>query len=715
MEDLYKLTEEVKTLVEQHERFRATMKKVVSHHESGEEYDEIQLDFEVIGLPQHRTFPVRNIEPIIVQIGDYDFMPTVQVREDFPLVPHLNVFEDNTKTLCYSDLPYEEIKHKMSGRFLLTCIENWFLKTSLNKLHRSDQPLEPFFPYVDDYIIWDESVGKYGFKKYVIEHREFGRLMYQSDRGEYYSVLTTNVSKDHSNLIRNMPHTLCELLCTVDNENTVKKWLDSIASITSNPKTYNQYFNQAKNKLLSCKAIFNFIIPKSRTADDLPESYDVRTFATESSLKEILTDYGLVIDHSKIIKNAKDNAIGYGANISVQPFNVHFQNSKNLNRVLNSISEEYGEKRIVLVGAGAIGSHILNTFLREGYGKWTVIDNDYFWPHNVARHVLTGKDVGCKKVEALKDLSLSIQSDSDIEVISESIFSKSDLVCKALESPDIIIDASASIAVERYLSLDVNPVARQVSCFLNPKGTATIMLLESKDKKARLDLLEMQYYRELVRNEKYANHMEMPETVVYSNTCRDITSRVSQDNISLSAALCSKALKKHLKDGEGKIVIWTHEEDAVTRDVFSAGEWIEYNHNEWIVEISESLFREIKEDRKKHMPNETGGVLIGSFDMFRRRVYIVHQIKAPDDSISSPTSFIRGCKNLPEKLEVIHNVTSKNLTYIGEWHSHPNDNTAQSCDDEILHEAIIDYNRELCRPGIMMIVGANGYNIYLGE
>ena len=715
MEDLYKLTEEVKTLVEQHKRFRATIKKVISHHESDEEYDEIQLDFEVIGLPQYRIYAVRNIEPITAQIGDYDFMPIVQVREDFPLVPHLNVFEDNTKTLCYSDLPYEEIKHKMSGRFLLTCIENWFLKTSLNKLHRSDQPLEPFFPFVNNVIIWERASGDYGIKRYITEDREFGKLMYQCDSGDNYAELTVYVSKDHLNVIRNMPHTLLDLLRSFENETTIEKWLGLIASITSNPKMYNRYFNQVKNKLLACKAIFNIIIPKSRTADDLPESYDVRTFVTESSLKEILADYGLAIIGSKTVKSNKKDAIGYGANISVEPFNVHIQNSKNRNGFLNSITEEYIDKRIVLVGVGAIGSHMLSTFLHEGYGKWTIIDNDYLWPHNIVRHVLTGTDIGYRKVNALKKLSFSIQSDSDIEAIPENIFTESDLVCKALEDSDIIIDASASVAVEKHLALDTNSVARQVSCFLNPKGSATIMLLESADRKIRLDLLEMQYYRELVQNEKIVDHMKMPGTIVYVNSCRDITSRISQGDVSLSAALCCKALKKHLKDDDGKIVIWTHEEDSVTRDIFFADGWIEYKYNEWIVEISESLFTEMHEDRKEHMPDETGGVLIGAFDMFRRRVYIVHQVKAPEDSISSPTSFIRGCKNLPQKLERIHNVTFGNLTFIGEWHSHPNDNTEKSHDDERLHDTIIDYNRENCYPGIMMIVGDNKHTIYLGE
>ena len=90
-------------------------------------------------------------------------------------------------------------------------------------------------------------------------------------------------------------------------------------------------------------------------------------------------------------------------------------------------------------------------------------------------------------------------------------------------------------------------------------------------------------------------------------------------------------------------------------------------------------------------------------------------MKAPEDSISSPNSFIRGCMNLPEQLETIRQRTLGNLSYIGEWHSHINDDTQKSLDDKKLHDAIIDYNRNNCLPGCMMIVGKNGFSIYIGE
>ena len=700
--------------MEEHGRFRASLNNIRSHDDTDSQCDELELDFEVVGLPQYRLIPVRNIEPITIYISNEETLPIVTVRDDFPIVPHLNVHEDNVrKSLCYSDLGYHEIRHKLNGRFLLTCIENWFRKTSMNQLHRPDQPLEPFFPYVNNVIVWNGQLGKPYFDKYIVEDREFGKLMYQSSDGNYFAVFSLPVPPDFSNLIHNMPQTLLELLCSFKNYDTIITWLTDLLSIVRFPKIYNKYFRQERNSLLACKVLINIAIPKQRTDRAPIETFDLRSFVIDKSLKDILTDYGLSLNGSKL--EPSKHTGGNGANIAITPFIVHLAQSKLKCRCANLVDEADGEKHFSLVGVGAIGSHILNNCLRSGYGKWTIIDHDYFWPHNIARHVLTSNDIGYSKVKSLEKVASHIQSDSDLVAIASDVFGKDNSVIVAFGQSDIILDASASIAVERHLALDVQSDARRISCFLNPQGTATIMLLESVDRSARLDLLEMQYYRELLKNEKYSDHMSLPETMVYSGTCRSISSRISQDNISLSAALCCKAIKLHTSNTNGEIIIWTHATDSVEKESFMADKWITHEQGGWKIELSLSLLGEMRTDREKALPNETGGVLIGAYDIARKRIYVVYQVRAPEDSISSPTSFIRGCANLPERLKYIHETTLDNLTYIGEWHSHPSVNTQRSADDVKLHKAIVGYNRENCLPGCMMILGTDNFSIFIDE
>jgi len=57
-------------------------------------------------------------------------------------------------------------------------------------------------------------------------------------------------------------------------------------------------------------------------------------------------------------------------------------------------SDDEGFKS-VLVGAGALGSSLLNLWARSGWGSWTVIDKDHITPHNLTRHVATESITDC--------------------------------------------------------------------------------------------------------------------------------------------------------------------------------------------------------------------------------------------------------------------------------------------------------------------------------
>ena len=49
--------------MEENGRFRASLNDIRSHDDTDSRCDELELDFEVIGLPQYRLISVRNIEP----------------------------------------------------------------------------------------------------------------------------------------------------------------------------------------------------------------------------------------------------------------------------------------------------------------------------------------------------------------------------------------------------------------------------------------------------------------------------------------------------------------------------------------------------------------------------------------------------------------------------------------------------------------------------
>jgi len=112
--------------------------------------------------------------------------------------------------------------------------------------------------------------------------------------------------------------------------------------------------------------------------------------------------------------------------------------------------------------------------------------------------------------------------------------------------------------------------------------------------------------------------------------------------------------------------------------------------------------------RNKKLPNETGGIIIGSFDHARQIVYIVETIPSPPDSEEWPTVYIRGCKGLKQEREKILRKTNSGLDYIGELHSHPDRvSTKPSEDDFLVFKWLSEFMDKDGLPTVIIIVGRN--------
>src|SRR5437867_8391247 len=65
-------------------------------------------------------------------------------------------------------------------------------------------------------------------------------------------------------------------------------------------------------------------------------------------------------------------------------------------------------KHVAVIGCGSFGSAIAEMLARAGIGQLTLIDPDVLSAENLGRHVLTQKDLGRPKVEALRERLLAI-------------------------------------------------------------------------------------------------------------------------------------------------------------------------------------------------------------------------------------------------------------------------------------------------------------------
>jgi len=477
-------------------------------------------------------------------------------------------------------------------------------------------------------------------------------------------------------------------------------------------------------------------LPKLRTTDAEPEEYDIRAFILNSNILNIGTSLGiwskmnglstlgllpLGLNMGGIPLNSEEQE-RIGEDIAVCTLNVHEAFSRNLAAYISGY--EMIDCNIVMIGAGALGSHLLYNSLRTGFGQWTVIDNDDFFPHNIGRHVLNKEHIGHNKAISISEFANTIlQSDRKVvEGIPANILRPGmyeNKVNDALKKAHVILDASTSVAVERYLAFYPNSDARRVSAFFNPRGTDLVMLIEDKKRQATLDFLEIQYYRNLIYMPELEEHMKVePDKIRYSASCRDISNRIPQENIGMLSSICSSFLRRALNKEEGAINIWHIDQDSFevkhfSFDIFSNK--VIHTGLGWSIIIDEYLEKKLKANRTGKLPVETGGVLIGSYDMSRKIVYIVDTIPSPPDSDERPESYIRGCNELEEKVNKIKELTQGKLDYVGEWHSHPEGCSGNPSDyDVALLTWVTSYMVLDGHPGLMTICSDDGLNFYMG-
>jgi hypothetical protein len=287
---------------------------------------------------------------------------------------------------------------------------------------------------------------------------------------------------------------------------------------------------------------------------------------------------------------------------------------------------------------------------------------------------------------------------------------------QALSEADLVIDASASVPVARSLadtSLYHKPT---VSIFLNPSGTDLIILQDGENRNPRIDQVEMAYYWKLVNDGALGTHLSNRGEAIYpSGGCRQPSVRISQAQVGTFASLAAKRVLQDQPTTRNAIEIWRMSDDGITVIRSAAPSYREITIDGWAISISEDVVRSIIAARTNAGSCETGGILVGVWDRIRERAYIVGNYPPPPDSVASSTAFVRGEEGVFRTLHTVEAHTATNLTYIGEWHTHPAGySSCPSADDGILLRWIGDVLLFSDVPPLMLIAGHDGLRVLMG-
>ena len=108
-------------------------------------------------------------------------------------------------------------------------------------------------------------------------------------------------------------------------------------------------------------------------------------------------------------------------------------------------------KRVLVVGCGGLGGHIIDLLTRVGVGTLRVVDGDVFEPSNLNRQLLSNTaTLGRPKAEVATEHIRRVSPNTAVEAVA--CFMTEENVRELIRDCDIVMDALDSISARRTLA-----------------------------------------------------------------------------------------------------------------------------------------------------------------------------------------------------------------------------------------------------------------------
>lgn len=668
---------------------------------------------------------------LIVPQNDREYVDVFAIRQDFPILPHMNATPDHFPlSLCLYFEPKSVVFRTWTPQKFLRKIQWWLTATAREELHAADQPVEQLF-----YLTRHELVLPWNFsaaitlpdtKCYVTN------LFQRPDKGYHLTtaVLPKNKAPNETNAslifidappiihgrVERIPTTLDSLIVTMARRGVDALTLLYTALLESMPESGIQTGGAGRNVVILLRT------PIVREADGTQERLLFTAFFLNVSEGELGLKIGAYITHDGRYYAYRTGQADTAGNapwktIALDTIDVLTSNDRQHSRQQSDVAD--AGPNGVIIGAGSLGSALLNIWSRNGWGTWSVIDNDHIKPHNLVRHTAYSQHVGQQKVNVVASLYTAVtQGAAQITAINADASTLTADVVSSLQKSTLVIDASASLECPRSIS-KITEMGRAVSVFMSPDGNSAVLLAEDRARSIRLLPLEGQYYRAIINNAWGRNHLDGHLGTYWSGgSCRDISVALSYSRVMAQAACLAEQIQIVDTHPDAIIKVWrrTPETGEVAMHETPAHSVRSMKYGTLDVYIDQGLEHKLHEMRTEKIPSETGGILLGYYDLSGDFLVIVDAIPAPPDSISTPTSFERGTEGVSERLAEVRQLTADIVGYIGEWHSHPPGCPASPSRDDLIQLTQLALGMaEDGLPAISLIVAEGEIKIYQGQ
>jgi integrative and conjugative element protein (TIGR02256 family) len=669
-------------------------------HEDGFDVVDVMVEPQ---LDQKRVVPILNEESVRFRFPvEGDEAPKIYARRaDFPAdLTHTNFDRtDNGYCLCVWEENWDDLRRALTAQALFERVRDWLAKTAAGTLHAEGQALEPMIPVTASTVILPP--GEPPALLHIHEYGKDGSALTlrldasPSPTSAYhdFSIMRLELPPQVHGALHGLPLTLAglrDLLAPLgaDLAQALGDWLVA-------PE---QRAGEDRNILIL------LVLPKRARAKAKVTDWDIWALQPMEKLFALSERLG---------RTAPDPATGR-PQVLLTPDRcgdlggVDLYTWRVVQRLDRSTARRYAgtklkkDSPLVAIGAGAIGSNVMTNAVRAGIGPWTVIDDDINLPHNIVRQVHFDPMVGHSKALSATALLNAILAEEGNRGITADFLDAEEpeatAIGAALESAAVAIDFSASPAVLGALA-DDGRAKRAASFFFNPEGSDLVILGEAKDRVIRLDEIEAQYFLATATSRWLEGHLDgsRVDFVRYANACQDLMRPVPPWQFQTLCGIAAGQIASVITDRRAKAAIWRL--DPATGTIVPIKLRLSKVHRYALqgfrVTVADHVISTMRALRREAAPNETGGILIGSYDLARRVIHVVEALPAPPDSRQTPTYFVRGAKDLKPLVEELARRSAGAISYLGEWHSHPDRCDARPSDDD---EEVFAYLRKHLDP-----------------
>lgn len=684
------------------------------------------------GVPPKNTVGINFRERLALCVSDdpKQLVEVLALRKNFPVLMHQNQgTPDAPASLCLYFEPVAAVMRTWTPQSFLRRIQWWLERSARGDLHPADQPVEQLF-FATKYELvlpWDLAALRKSSEHRFVIARGPDRL----DGG--FTCFLEAVPKDaaiQAGTSAPIELTLAPIVHGfVERDPTTLGDLADILSrrgvdLLSDLRTALLARVNDKGVVASAddkSTVILLHIPVCRTEGAPPVSTTHRAFAVLGSGLDLGVAVGALFIHDKKYFSAA-GLIGAQAatewrSRQVLPMSVLSRNDAAAARKQSGISNEGPQG--ALIGAGSLGSAMLNLWGRAGWGRWTVIDKDHIKPHNLSRHVAYAQHIGLAKASVVADLhTAAVHGATEITPLNaDACDFKAGPVVDALSGVQLVIDASTTLEYPRAAS-SADGFARHFSAFVTPTGNAAVLLAEDAQRLLRLRTLEAQYYRALIQNVWGQSHLAGNAGSFWSGaSCRDISMVLPYSRIMGQASTLAEQIPMFAEQDGATIRVWQRDPACGAVEVHDVPATAERRMRlgEFDLFIDAGLEQQLRGWRTQSFPNETGGVLLGYYDFNIGAVVVVAGMPAPADSKSSQRSFERGVAGLADAVAEASRRTAGIVGYIREWHSHPPGHSASPSRDDLVqlvHLALGMADDGL--PAVQLIVGEHDLQVLQG-